>query len=229
MGQWSDGVWEGSYSSKLPFGPIRKLAGDSSTNEFYFNTRTTIDPDQALLEATPIGEWVHDALAAVEEASFASSGSDHRTALQVLRFFVQLNKIFLQDAAAMIVLHPERDAHPLFNLRVFKTDEFKAYAGLMKQAIQNESDPVDANLESVLPRVFWWHNAQHSATTTLSSQVVQLSKDLKSGLLEIHQHNAKQREESDRPLAASFIQVASELIKGGSSAIVGLGELYQKE
>jgi hypothetical protein len=73
MGQWSDGIWEGSYSSKLPFGPMRKLAGYSSSSDFYYNTRTMLEPDEALLYATPIGEWVYGAIAAVAEASAESS------------------------------------------------------------------------------------------------------------------------------------------------------------
>jgi len=59
MGQWADGVWENACYSKIPFGTIRKLAGCFATNEFYFNTGTTVKAPEALLKATPIGEWVY--------------------------------------------------------------------------------------------------------------------------------------------------------------------------
>ena len=92
MGQWSDGIWEGSYSSKLPFGPMRKLAGYSSSNDFYYNTRTTIDPDEALLYATPIGEWVYQALVDVGEVVVETG--KHGTAMQVLRFLQSSTRCF---------------------------------------------------------------------------------------------------------------------------------------
>jgi len=40
---------------------------------------------------------------------------------------------------------------------------------------------------------------------------------------------AEQRAESDKRLAASFLQVASHLVKGGSDALQGIGELLRKE
>jgi hypothetical protein len=38
---------------------------------------------------------------------------------------VELNKTFLQDAATMMLQHPERIVNPLFRLEVFQTDEFE--------------------------------------------------------------------------------------------------------
>jgi len=66
--QWSDGIWDSSYLSKLHFGPIRKLARHASSSNFCCNTRVMVEPDEALLHAAPIGEWVCAALAAVNES-----------------------------------------------------------------------------------------------------------------------------------------------------------------
>ena len=83
MGQSSDGIWDSRCSSKLQwtygicysscslklhFGPIRKLAGHASSSNFCCNTRAMVEPDEALLHAAPIGEWVCAALAAVNES-----------------------------------------------------------------------------------------------------------------------------------------------------------------
>ena len=123
MGQWSLSVFDNSYSSKLPLGPIRKLAGYSSSNKMYFNTRTTVEPSESLLRSTPIGQWVYDARKAVSDAS---TKGDHQTTIHVLRFFEELNRVFLQDAAAMIALKPERVEHSMYEeIPVLQSEEFK--------------------------------------------------------------------------------------------------------
>ena len=122
MGQWNPTVFDNSYSSKIPLGPIRKLAGYTGGCKIYFNTRSTVKPDDVLLRATPIGEWVYQAYDFVSEA--ATDGK-HQTALHVLRFFTELNEIFLQDTAAMFAMYPERKEHNMFNeLSVFAMPEF---------------------------------------------------------------------------------------------------------
>lgn len=123
MGQWCPSIFDTSYSAKLPLGPMRKLAGFTSSNKMYYNPRTTVIPDNDLLRATPIGKWCYDGLDGVLEAS---KDGDNQTAIHTLRFFCELNKIFIQDAAAMLVLHPDRQSHPIFNeLAVFSTVEFE--------------------------------------------------------------------------------------------------------
>ena len=48
------------------------------------------------------------------------------TARQVLQFLCELNRVVLQDAAAMLVLHPERVSLPLFrDVQVFSSEEFE--------------------------------------------------------------------------------------------------------
>ncbi|MGL5936676.1 MAG: hypothetical protein ACRCZI_13765, partial [Cetobacterium sp.] len=123
MGQWSEGVQDQSYSAKLPMGPIRKLAGFVGKAKVYFNTRTDVEPPEDLLLQTPIGKWVYEAYAGVSECAEAGK---KMTAISFLRFFIELNKIFLQDAAAMVALHPERQDHALFQkMPCFLTEEFK--------------------------------------------------------------------------------------------------------
>jgi Centromere DNA-binding protein complex CBF3 subunit, domain 2 len=123
MGQWSEGVQDQSYSAKLPMPAIRKLAGFVGKTRCYFNTRTAVDPPNELLLQTPIGKWVYAAYEAVTET--AEPGK-HMTAISFLRFLIELNKIFLQDAAAMNALHEDRQSHALFRkMPCFLSQEFK--------------------------------------------------------------------------------------------------------
>jgi hypothetical protein len=59
MGNWNNSIYDASYSSKLPLGPIRKLAGFFANNKIYFNTQTSVEPPCKLLLATLIGKLVY--------------------------------------------------------------------------------------------------------------------------------------------------------------------------
>ena len=85
--------------------------------------------DTTLLQSTPFGHF-QTALDFVRE-SVANSGDDgvdmapKWTALQFLDFMVRLNHVFLQDAATIMVLHPDRAVHPIFRLQCFHTEAFE--------------------------------------------------------------------------------------------------------
>ena len=129
LGNWSMGVYENSYSAKLPIGPIRKLAGFHSNNKMYFNTRTGVEPDNDLLVKGPFAFCyaVYDEVVALHNQAVNAKPAKkgHPTALEVLKFFHHLNKFFFQDAAAMMIKWPDRLDHPLFKeLPVFASEEF---------------------------------------------------------------------------------------------------------
>ena len=227
MGQWADGVWDRSYSSKLPFGPMRKLAGYLNSSEFYFNTRTIIDPPESLLELTPMGEWCYDAYAAVRAE--ATRTGLHGTAVQVLRFFCELNKVFLQDAAATLALYPARSCHPVFQLPVFSNPAFKDYTEVMAAAILHESNPMDADLEKVLPGVHRWHQANQISIDGVSTQVQGMVTDVKESkeaVQALKQELREQRQESDQRLANTFLSIARELLAGTNKSCGRVSEEF---
>jgi hypothetical protein len=122
MGQWNNSVVDNSYSSKLPMTAIRSLAGFNSANGAYFNTRTTVMPSQELLDATPFGF----AFKMIDQVNAEDPHGSHRTAFQMLRFFMDMAVIFLQDSAAMMVQFPARSNHPMFHeIPLFSSDEFQ--------------------------------------------------------------------------------------------------------
>jgi len=186
MGQWADGVWENACSSKLPFGPIRKLAGHVSKDEFHFNTRTSVKPSQVLLMATPIGEWAYDACESVR--SYTHEVGKASTAVQALHFFMDLNEVFLQDAAALLVLQPERQTHPILH----------------------EANPMDADSQRVLPGVFRWHQANQMATSALTATVHEFIDEFREGVKTM-QAGASAANANREELAASFLQIARSL------------------
>jgi hypothetical protein len=123
MGQWSNTVYDNSYSSKLLMNVMRNLAGYNSANGLYFNnTRMTVMPSQELCEQTPLGSF---ALGMLKQLVESDHDGKHQTAYETLRWFCDLSIVFLQVAAAMMLQCPERASHPLFQMECFHTDAYK--------------------------------------------------------------------------------------------------------
>jgi hypothetical protein len=122
MGNWNPSMQSSCYSTKLPMQPIRKLAGFTDAKGMYYNPRTIVEVDESLLRLTPVGCWLFEAHEAVNIAN--RDGAGKFTAMNFLSFMMTLNRVFIQDAAAMLVLFPERCDHPLFRLEVFQSEEF---------------------------------------------------------------------------------------------------------
>jgi hypothetical protein len=133
MGNCSPSMQSSCYSTKLPMQPIRKLAGFTDANGMYYNPRTMVEVEESLLRLTPVGCWLFDAQAAVASANELGAGKF--TAMNFLAFMMTLNRVFIQDAAAMLVLHPEKIDHPLFRLEVFRSVEFSVSFLLLLLAV----------------------------------------------------------------------------------------------
>jgi hypothetical protein len=176
LGNWNPSMQDSCYSTKLPMRPIRKLAGFVNANGMHYNPRTMVEVPEELARLTPIGGWAIDAFRNIG-AAVSEQGLPKFTAYNVLKFLVELNWVFLQDAAAMMINHPERVCNPLFRLEVFQLDQFlvsrddstvflfhllsclltylvKTFRNCISLAIADTGEsPLDAKLEAVLPGV----------------------------------------------------------------------------
>jgi hypothetical protein len=124
MGNWNPSVFDNSYSAKLPMGPMRKLAGYHGNHKLYYDTRTVVEPPECLLRSTPISEWVYDLHAQLIEDPRIN---DQPTAMFVVNFFMQMNRVFIQDMTAMAVIHPERTEHAVYKeFPVFNSTQWDA-------------------------------------------------------------------------------------------------------
>jgi len=185
MGQWNPSMFDTACSSKLPMGPIWKLAGYRSASGCYFNTRTVVAVPEELLHSTPIGKWCHTACNDVMEQSQLNDGSN-QTAVEVLKFFCKPNTICIQDAAAMMILCPERCNHPMFEeVPAFQSELFRQFKDVMQDLLTNEKSPLDANLEAVHPGVGQWQLVNHQALTGVRQTVDQLSTNVVAGFQKI--------------------------------------------
>ena len=196
MGNWNPSMQSSCYSTKLPMQPVRKLAGFTDANGMYYNPRTMVEVEESLLRLTPVGCWLFDAHKAVNIAN-QDGGAGKFTAMNFLSFMMTLNRVFIQDAAAMLVLFPERIDHPLFRLEVFQSEEFhvsfflfllllllfftnsvlyfKRFKLKMQVTLNDKNvSPLDATLESVMPGV-------HQRFVVMEGHVNKLDRNLVSG------------------------------------------------
>ena len=157
MGNWSADVHKRSYSIKMPIKSLRKAGGFVLADGMHHNTRTTVEPDD---EALLIGvfPFVRRCLEAVREAKREAEASKAQnylnTALAFLEMLDHLALVFLQDAAAMLVLHPERKEMAMYkHIGVLKSNMFALYVEKMRFALVSKDVPTDYHLEVALPGV----------------------------------------------------------------------------
>jgi len=205
MGQWAPDVIDNSYSSKLPMRPIRKLAGYTTQQVPYHNVRTVVEPSEALLRQTPMGSWCYDAYSDVCEATRSATGNHHQTALQVLKFFCYINKVLVQDSAAMLILHPQRSRSPFFKVLPFLTsDEFQSFRGEMRSAILGAKDPMENSLDVVVPGLVRWHRSHQDAFVRLNAEVKKMKDNFLNKINDLSRETKVDRLKSAYQLSLSL-------------------------
>jgi hypothetical protein len=124
LGNWNPSMQDSCYSTKLPMKPIRRLAGYTTSGGMYYNPRTALPVPIALQEATPIGKWVFNAMNTVKTRN--ANGEQLYTAQNFLEFLTELNIVFIQDIAAMMIEYPSRlSNHKGFEqMPVLKSNDF---------------------------------------------------------------------------------------------------------
>ena len=124
LGNGNPSMQDLCYSTKLPMKPIRRLAGYTTSGGLYYNKRTVVEVPASLQLATPLGKWVFNALQTVKAAN--ARGGQHYTAQNFLEFMVELNIVFLQDLATLLIEYPERihNHKGLEQLAVLNSEEF---------------------------------------------------------------------------------------------------------
>ena len=125
LGNWDPKIQEKSYSTKLPMRPMRAMAGYTLANGMYYNPRSAVKVEMALLCKTPF-KFAFDSCDILLDYVAANNG-EGSTALHFCRFMKNLAVVFVQDAAAMWLLHEGRRNHPLFKMDLFQSDEWKVH------------------------------------------------------------------------------------------------------
>ena len=84
-----------------------------------------------------------------------------------------LNRFFLQDAAAMAMENEGRDNHKMYqHLHVFRMPEWDTFCETMKTRLDTDDSPVDAKLEHVIPGLSQWHRTNDANLRRLTESLV---------------------------------------------------------
>jgi hypothetical protein len=94
------------------------LAGCQAAGGMYYNKQTVVEPPMDFLPMT-----VYQAKEWVNAAKLNRTGK--MMAANFLNFMVELNTVFLQDLATMMIQHPGRASHPVFHMELFRTNLFE--------------------------------------------------------------------------------------------------------
>ena len=89
----------------------------------HYNPQSAFKVEMALLCKTPF-KFAFDSWDNLLDYVAASDG-EGSTALHFCRFMKNLAFVFVQDAAAMWLLHEGRCNHPLFKMDLFQSNEWK--------------------------------------------------------------------------------------------------------
>ena len=82
----------------------------------------------------------------------------------------------------------------------------------MKTALENESNPLDADLEKVLPGIHQWHQANESKLWGVKSRLDEVIDTVKQGFDGMVDVASETRAESDKCLAGVFLSIAAKLL-----------------
>ena len=76
----------------------------------------------------------------------------------------------------------------------------------------HEENPLDANLEKVIPGLHHWHTATHSAVTSLSTRIDDFQGDVKAHIQELKAAVLEGNKKSNQKLAGEFMRIAHSLL-----------------
>jgi Centromere DNA-binding protein complex CBF3 subunit, domain 2 len=146
LGNWDPSTQEKAYSIKVPLGIIRKKACFRTNDGAHYNPRTAVTPPSELLAKN--FPWAPAELDKVKQFQF-NNMRGRPTAIHFLELIVALRReVVVQDAAAMMILNPERATHTFFQMEVFRSPEFALFKETMRSSLQTMTNPRDSDLRN---------------------------------------------------------------------------------
>lgn len=121
LGNWDPSTQEKRYSTKMPLRAMRVLAG-FGVADMHWLKRDVDVPDCLKKQIFP---WIEEEVEKLKRYHDQPDTTHRYTACCFLDYLKALRTVILQDAAAMMILHPERAMHRVFDChKVFKSPEF---------------------------------------------------------------------------------------------------------
>jgi hypothetical protein len=107
-----------------------------------------------------------------------------------------------------------------FDCTVYLSTVLQEYRDLMKQQLSSQDDPLDANLEKVLPTLHEWHRINRDemshlkeAVATIDVKMSDVHTKIDDNFSEMKEVLMSQKQVNKRELAGTFLEVAKCLVK----------------
>jgi hypothetical protein len=176
LGNWDPKIQETTYSTKVPLKALRGMAGFEVGQGMYYNPRSAVPvPDELSNGVFP---WVGPCWERLKQYE-RETGDMKPTASAFLKHMMGMATVFIQDTAAMKLLHPDRcvDEYQLFkDDPILSSEAFKEFTDEMKRAllVGEQNDPTKASMECVLPGVHQQFTNLHHEIHRIGDRIDQL-------------------------------------------------------
>jgi hypothetical protein len=172
LGRWNRQAMENCYMSSLPREAIRALAGFDPQNPQYYLKRAAVTPSETLQRQIfpEIEVWLEKLYKGEIESNIAAGG--------FLDFLKYLRVVILQDSA---ILKQQYHDHPIFQHKIFQSSEFSHFQQELLHIQENESDPIEVQIQNVLPSVA---TRLDTMSQVVRDGVLQLETVIKQGFYE---------------------------------------------
>ena len=129
---------------------IQSTASLDKGNHMNFNPRVVFPVPAVLLQQ--VFSWVNDTQKPFKltAAQDVNETEQYRTAQAFLSLMDELRKLIIQDAAAMLIAHPDCANHGLFQLLVFQSQIFIDFKNKMRRHLEDSKVQYDASINKVL-------------------------------------------------------------------------------
>jgi hypothetical protein len=176
LGRWNAQALAGCYLAAIPRAAVRTLAGFSPEAGSYFLKRAAVVPSYSLQSL--VFPWLNSYLdPSVEmERTIAVQGF-----VSLLQYLIV---VVLQDAAIVSRKYP---SHPLFQLSLFRSEQFLTFRRELEEAMSAEEDPTESNLHRFLPALTDKINNAHQSLMAKSNMIQQEVQSLTQHAVESNQ------------------------------------------
>ena len=196
-GRWSGDRLTQAYLSPISHVSVRVLAGFPRERGSFFLERGTLEPPASLESQVfpEVDEWTSKLNAAPQLFQATATVGF----LNLMRY---LRKVILQDS---VLLMEEFPTAPIWQHRLFQSDEYRSFLRRSKDALATVESPFDLQLQAVLPQV---HQGLQNLQNTVVSSNRQVTQSIQQAMQDM-EHRLQSSEIDSHRLAAIFRSVTN--------------------
>ena len=138
--------------------------------------------------------------------------------------------VCLQDMAAMLVLHPEREHASAVNWSpLLRSNLFVAFKAKMATALNSKEDPTKASMQRVLPGAHDRLGGTDESMAGSAGKIEAMGRQMKTGFDDMQRTHQETLVHSSALLGASLVDVGAQLINAPAPDADAVAPILQDE